>query len=300
MTIIIKTILRKIARQILQFYPREYGKYSILQRVYFPYLAPKASDTKPVTVTMRDGFSMNLAPTELLQAHLYLFGTYELPTTNFVRRVLKSGNIVVDIGANIGYMTLFCSKYVGSQGKIYALEPEQRNYRALQDNIQINSITNVIPLQLAATAEETTLKLYLASDNHGAHSTIFNESRLTTTFEEIQGKPLDSIALAENITTIDLVKIDVEGAEYEVIQGMDTILKHQRPILVIELNHELQHGRGLTVEEFKSSMAERWNYRAFSILESGMLVEATQSYGFENGIFLPTEKLSTFAHVISS
>jgi FkbM family methyltransferase len=265
----IRTLLRQTARQILQFYPIEYGKYSILQRLYFPFLAPAQRHME--AVKMRAGFTMQLTPTELLQAHLYLFSTYELPTTRFIARYLKNNDVVLDIGANIGYISMFCANAIGKGGKIYAFEPERNNYAALQQHIALNSFTNIYPQRLAATSIPTTLRLYLASDNYGAHSTIFNPDVLTQEYEEVQGITLDNFVQEQNIADIALVKIDVEGAEHEVLQGMKTILSKHRPVLVIELNETLQQQRGLSSDAIKQQLLNENNYTIFSTDERGFL-----------------------------
>lgn len=290
-----KSILRKLARALLQFYPREYGKYSILRKIYFPYLS--SSNLSTEVVRMRAGFRLYLRPVELLQAHLYLFGTYELPTTNFVRRFLKVGDVVLDVGANIGYMSLFFGQCVGTNGKIYAFEPEHQNHQALLANIALNNAHNIIAQRQAATDVEKALKLYLAQDNFGAHSTVFNDETLTEAYEEIQGIPLDTFIQKNQLDKIALVKIDVEGAEYEVLQGMKQILKQQRPILIIELNDALQRKRGLSFASISEELTIEYDYQAFSTTEAGYLIEP-QKHAFENSIFIPTEKMNQFKSIV--
>jgi FkbM family methyltransferase len=286
-----KSFLRKIARILLQFYPREHGKFTILQKLYFPYLSSPNQSAE--IVTMRAGFQLYLKPVELLQAHLYLFGTYELPTTNFVHQFLKTGDVVLDIGANIGYMSFFFSQCVGASGKVYAFEPEQKNHQALLDNIALNKSHNIVIQRLAATDIAKTLKLYLAQDNFGAHSTVFNDETLTENYEEILGIPLDTFVQEKQIDKITLVKIDVEGAEYEVLQGMKQILKQQRPVLIVELNDALQRKRGLSFTAISEELNKQYDYQVFSTTESGKLVEP-QKHEFENSIFIPTEKIHQF------
>lgn len=290
-----KSFLRKLARALLQFYPREYGKYSILQKLYFPYLS--SSNLSTEVVRMRSGFRLYLCPVELLQAHLYLFGTYELPTTNFVRRFLKTGDVVLDVGANIGYMSLFFRQCVGTNGKVYAFEPEHQNYQALLANIALNNAQNIIAQRQAATDVEKTLKLYLAQDNFGAHSTVFNDETLTEKYEEIQGTPLDTFVQKNQLDKIALVKIDVEGGEYEVLQGMKQILKQQRPILIIELNDALQRKRGLSLASISEELTIEYGYQVFSTTESGHLI-APQKHEFENSVFIPTEKINQFKSIV--
>lgn len=314
----LRSLARTVLRALLQFYPRERGKYSILQRLYFPYFAPRlAEHMLPQTVKMRAGMKMTLMPTELLQAHLYLFGTYELPTTRFMMRFLRNGDTVIDVGANIGYISLLCARCVGKHGRVLALEPETRNFEALKEHIALNCFDNtILPIQAAATAEETMLTLYLAHDNNGAHSTVVHHDSVGTAVEKIQGKPLDAIIADAGIEpeSIALVKIDVEGAEYDVLQGMKKILalphsqsevlsdqsevlvveslKHKRrPVLIVELNHETQQAAGHSVNEVIATLTQRWCYELFLTNEHGWLSKPTGDTGFENGVFIPSERL---------
>ncbi len=291
-----KSVFRFLFRTILQYYPREYGKYTLLRKLYFPYLH---SDTISASIVrMRAGFRLHLLPNELLQAHLYLFGTYELPTTNFIRRFLKKGDCVIDIGANIGYISLFCAQCVGKEGVVYAFEPEIKNYEALGANIALNGVQNIITQRLAVTEVETKLKLFLAEDNLGAHSTIYNEDALTQDYEEIDGMPLDIFTSRNSIVKIDLVKIDVEGAEYEVLKSMKDILQNQRPVIIMEFNNSLQVKRGLSIEKIRKEIFEPNKYQIFSTTESGKLIPF-QDQKFENSVLLPDEKISQMAGFFS-
>ena len=145
----IKKPLRALFRTAMQFYPREYGKYSILMKLYFPYLAP-VPPTKEV-VTLHDGIRMELELNEYLQSQLYLFGEFEPATVKVLKRLVKSGDTVLDIGANVGYMSLVLAKCVGKNGKVFSFEPDSKNFASLKRNIELNADCNIEPIAKAVS-----------------------------------------------------------------------------------------------------------------------------------------------------
>jgi len=163
----------------------------------------------------------------------------------------KDGDIVVDIGAHIGRYTIINSKRVGENGKVIAIEAHPDNFEILNRNIKLNKLTNVIPLNYAVYSKQTKLKLYLPVEEPGF--TIYNTIMVNRTaseekFTEVNANTLDNILLQQNgISHADInwIKIDVEGAELEVLKGSSSILSKSKDIsLLIEI-HNLHGGTNL-------------------------------------------------------
>ena len=95
---------------------------------------------------------------------------YEPFETDFVQKEIKRGDVVLDIGANIGYYTLILAKCVGKEGKVFAFEPEPNNFSLLKKNIQINGYKNVVLVQKAVSNKNEKLMMYLNKDNIGCHT----------------------------------------------------------------------------------------------------------------------------------
>lgn len=143
---------------------------------------------------------------------------------------IKNGMTVVDVGANIGYYTLLAAKLVGPSGKVYAFEPEPKNFSILSKNISINNFRNVVVLPKAASDKNDKAFLYLSETNNEGHR-IYNlgEGRKKI---EIESVSLDDFFVGQE-EKIDFIKIDVEGAEMAVLEGMRHILKCNRNIKII-------------------------------------------------------------------
>ncbi len=262
-------LFRSLFTSLARLYPREHGKYSILMRLYFPYLAPRARTL--VISTLRFGIRMRLDITEYLQAHLYVFGDYELPTIRFLRSVLTPGSVCLDVGAQMGYLTLAMATAANRQTIVHSFEPEDQNAARFRENISLNDLSNVTLHQTAVSTVDGVMKLYLSNDrNAGTHSTLYIESNVSTEFIEIPSVRLDSFIQQESLPTVDLVKIDVEGAEVDVIEGARFVLENHRPIVIMELSDHLQQARGQTCREFKQFMATL-GYAPYFINEDGTL-----------------------------
>lgn len=267
-----KNLILNILRVFCYFYPIEYGKYSILTQIYFPYFVPNKKNIR--TKRIKDKIRMELDINEYLQAYLFLFGNYELPTLKFLKKHIHKGNVVFDIGANIGYLSIYISKLIGSQGKVFAFEPESNNYYKLQKNIALNKINNILTYKVACSNKEEELKLYLSEGiNKGTHSLIKKEYLQQEQFEIVNTIKLDDFIVKNNIDYINLIKIDVEGAELEVIQGMSYLLTNFSPILIIEVVSSILAKRNSTAKDFCSYLVKNYQYYPYKIKKNGELLK---------------------------
>ena len=158
----------------------------------------------------------------------------------------KQGDIVVDIGAHMGRYTIIASKRVGTNGKVVAIEAHPGNFEMLNRNIKLNQLTNVIPLNYAAYSKETKIKLYLPDEESGYtmhHSIMSNyvftkyKDKTADKFVEVSANTLDYLLQLKGLTDVNWIKIDVEGAEFEVLKGAANVLSKSKDIsLLIEVH----------------------------------------------------------------
>jgi FkbM family methyltransferase len=145
---------------------------------------------------------------------------YEIKTIKEFINLLKGKDLVIDVGAHIGKYTILAAKL---SKKVIAIEPNKENFTILERNIRLNRLNNVYALNLAAFNKNSKLKLYIG-DTSGQHS-IFKKYG---NYQSVDGIKLDSLFKRLNIKKVDLIKIDVEGAEVQVLLGMLEYLKKRR------------------------------------------------------------------------
>ena len=155
----------------------------------------------------------------------------------------KENDVVIDVGAHIGPYTLKTSKRVGSNGKVVAIEADPENFNILNRNIQLNKLTNVIALNYAAYSKEDKIKLYLLrkDSSYTKFNTVMTDrANSEKKFVEVQANTLDYLLQSSGIKHEDVnwIKIDVEGAEYDVLKGAKNILSKSSNIsLLIEIHN---------------------------------------------------------------
>jgi FkbM family methyltransferase len=167
----------------------------------------------------------------------------------------KKGDIVIDIGAHIGLYTIISSKRVGANGKVVAIEADPSNFEMLNSNIKLNQLTNVTPLNYAVYSKETKVKLYLPSGESGftKYNTIMpNWINTQEKFVEVNANTLDYLLQLNEIRQeeVNWIKIDVEGAEFEVLKGATNVLSKSKDIAILMELHGPPHVYRPKVEEF--------------------------------------------------
>ena len=160
----------------------------------------------------------------------------------------KQGDIVVDIGAHMGRYTIISSKRVGANGKVVAIEANPSNFEMLNRNIKLNQLTNIISLNNAVYSKETKIKLYLPGEElgHTTYNTVMSDrAKNEDKFVEVNANTLDYLLQLNEITDVNWVKIDVEGAEFEVLKGASNVLSKSKDIALLIEVHNLSGGTNL-------------------------------------------------------
>lgn len=157
---------------------------------------------------------------------LSILGVYEPWTIKCFQERIKEGEIVLDIGAHIGYYTLMAAKRVGNRGKVYAFEPNKDNFALLTKNARINGYKNVIPINKAVTNSTKKSRLFLSPVSTGMHSLIDldNNSKNTVIVNSVS---VDDF-FGKNPPRVSVIKLDIEGGEYKAIEGMKGLLQKSK------------------------------------------------------------------------
>ena len=172
-----------------------------------------------------------------LERSIYYFGEYEAGTLSVFRGILAKGDVFLDVGANIGFLSLSAARFVGESGTVYAVEPHPEIYKILQENVHLNRIKNVCPMNVALGAEVSEARIYDNLSINSASASLIRPSNAT----EQSGKPcrvtMIDILLERGMCPPHLIKIDVEGFELEVLKGARTLLSSpQAPALCVEFS----------------------------------------------------------------
>jgi FkbM family methyltransferase len=176
-------------------------------------------------ISVGGGYRMLVFPREEgIHKELFYYRKREPLSTNFLQYsgVLKQGDVVLDVGANIGYYALLESKLVGETGRVYAVEPVISNFKLLEKNVQLNNARNIQAFQFAFGAEKAETEIYISTTCNWC--TLDKEA-----VQDYAGSQKVSVATVDSFledkATPKLIRMDVEGYEYDIFQGMPKTLE---------------------------------------------------------------------------
>jgi len=166
--------------------------------------------------------------------HGYWLGSYELNKRLAFERLVEPGSVVYDIGANVGFFSLLSSVLAGPEGQVVAFEPLPRNIRYLRRHIQINHLGNVTVIEAAVSDHDGK-----AAFNLGPSTAM---GRLASVGElNVQMVSLDTLLAEGKLAPPDVIKLDVEGAEYDALCGGRDLLDLYRPLLFLDTHGRKAH-----------------------------------------------------------
>lgn len=221
-------------RLYLARFPIQRGKGVILRQVITPLLPPgEAEFDLPIPP---QSSKIGLRYRETLGLSSLLYGTFELAELNYVNQYLKPGDKAMDIGANVGIFSVVMGATVGDKGQVFAFEPVATNVVRLEKNLRKNTLCNVQIYPVALGASNGHMKLRMATDP--AYPSLHQvQGGFGSGIEvSVEVRTLDGIWEELGYPDIALVKIDVEGAEMDVLRGASSFLARCRPTLLVEAN----------------------------------------------------------------
>ena len=184
------------------------------------------------------GYEVYLNISESLMMLKRALGRYEPEKFSAIENFVKKGMTFLDVGANKGDFSLFVGNIVGPSGKVVAFEPEPSNCKWIRKSIQINQLNNINLLEIALSNEDEERELYLGKKS-GWHTLVEGAMDRNEGKINVNTQKLDSLFDSLNLSCVDAMKIDVEGAEFEVILGGENIIKKFRPVIFMDLHPEL-------------------------------------------------------------
>jgi len=177
---------------------------------------------KEIKFVKLDNFNMIVLANEDVGRQLMLFKTYEQAETNFFKKNIKSTDVCFDIGGNIGYFSLLFA-YLAPKGCVHVFEPIKLNYSIINTNVEINSMENLIVNNTAVGSSRGFINFSISEDS--AYSSIKNTGRIPELKSiSVPLTTIDDYVKLNRIKRIDVLKIDVEGAEELVLDGFVKVL----------------------------------------------------------------------------
>lgn len=168
----------------------------------------------------------------------YATGGNELPVQEAVARHLKPGSVFYDIGANVGFFTAIAARLVGGGGLVYAFEPVPENARWIRLNAGLNRLGNVRIVRKAVSESSGSAQLWLAAYSGGSALASAAKPPDAGKTLAVETVCIDDVVFSEWRAVPSVVKIDVEGAELNVLRGMSRTLREVRPVVVYEIDDE--------------------------------------------------------------
>lgn len=249
----------------LRHSPIEVGRYRIITTL-LPWLRALGSDMGKRTVHCRYGFRLNVDLGDWLGQYVYLTGAYERATSEVFLDLIKPGDTVLDLGANVGYFSLLCATLTGPTGRVLAFEPIPSVRANLMKNIALNQLQNIEVVPKAVLEAASNVTIFEGPDGHKGTSSLRPLSGSAKQLT-IQSVALDSFA--KELGRVKCIKIDVEGAEMRALMGMEVLVQRDHPAFVIEFTDAYLKSFGHSTQLMSDWLVTR-GYRLYRITEDGL------------------------------
>jgi FkbM family methyltransferase len=230
-------------------------------------------------ISRYSGFFIPLNKDEVLITFDGFFAVVPINTIGITHIVEKEylqpskGDVVVDAGAHYGFYTLHASRLVGAEGMILSFEPHPKNYERFLTNLSSNGIMNVMPFNKALGQCDRPIRLYVSSHSE-RHSTSFRlnpSTHYSGNYIYVESARLDTVVDELGIKRVDLIKIDVEGAELSILKGAEKTIYQFKPSLTIAAYHYPEE-----VDEI-CALLKRMNLSYKVIITQGPILHAIYS-----------------------
>jgi FkbM family methyltransferase len=179
-------------------------------------------------VTIRDGIHLRVDPNDLIGRTVFVNGLWEAPIATHFANHIQPGDYVLDIGANLGQFSLLAAVRAGATGKVFAVEASPVMASRLRQNISLNGFRNVEVIEAAAWNTAGTLLLTSGQPGNRGMAKVVGEG-VTEQVTPVRAVRLEDVLAGLGCPRVDVVKIDIEGAELKALQGLSHIIEHSWP-----------------------------------------------------------------------
>jgi FkbM family methyltransferase len=229
--ILMPTLRQRLVSSLTRLYPFYSGCGAVGNNRFIDTLAG-SSDGTPAWTAVPGGEVLASLNDYVGRAAFYV-GDLDRKLSWICRQLIRPGDTALDIGANIGIVTVGMAKLVGKSGRVHSFEPNPHVVKRLSNAVERNGLSQVTVHPLALGSKPGELELHIPPDNAGAGSFVRNRGRPHCEVTRVRVERLSSIIEPQPIR---LIKIDVEGFEAEVFRGADALLKSHPGAILFELN----------------------------------------------------------------
>lgn len=251
-----KSILKKILRRSSFL-----GQYRLF---HYLFVRQELNIGNQITSPLIGNFKINCDTSTWIGAKIMFTGDYEPELKSIFKQYINKGDTLIDVGANIGFHSLYFAELTGITGKVICFEPVPYNFKSLLHNISLNSYSNIYPHNLALSnkAEEFSISINEESINPGAFN-LFNKGEGTSIKCQIGDEMLKE-------ETVNFIKIDVEGYESFVIDGLKQTIAKQKPYIIFEFDRNYQQKSELSADHIFEILTPL-GYNFFEVTNNGLV-----------------------------
>lgn len=225
-----------------------------------------------VTVHDFDGeLTMTLALADHMHGQIFWNGFYSRDIVLLLDRLLDPGMVVLDVGANVGEITLAAAKRVGASGRVVSFEPVAHLHAQLLTNAAANAFEQVLPVKAGALDQPGSADIYVAAGtfrdgtSHSGLGTLYSSSITSESMREtIDITTIDDVVTRQGLNRVDVIKLDIEGAELPALRGAGATLAKYGPVLIIEIQDETAGRAGYRAADLLGYL-DQFGYRYFTI-----------------------------------
>lgn len=207
------------------------SKYFLIPKIWILNILSKTNIT--LWAKLHSGQYLKVDLSSTVGRSIYLRGFYEVAVEKYIRENLKPGDVFIDIGANVGYFTIIASGIVGKKGEVHSFDPHKNVNALLSESIQRNGYKN-IKLNKKALSDKEEYLSFVALKNSAFSWTLPVGKQTRESEEKVSAIPLDKYASSQIKRPLSMIKIDVEGAEVNVLRGAREVLSDNDPAIILE------------------------------------------------------------------
>jgi FkbM family methyltransferase len=219
---------------------------------------------KRIVISTEAG-SFYIDPVSDFGARLSIAGAYEPDVQSTLTRLLSPRGVFVDVGANEGYFSVIGAKLVGPEGRVVAVEPQTRMQEILKTNFALNKLNDVQVIPSAISNVRGSAPIFISADVNPGSTSLHLSTKYKLPTESVETMTLSDVFLEAHLSEVDLLKMDIEGGEYEaILASPELFVEHRIRTLALELHPTAIRKRGLEPQEigrFLASCGYRIDHR---------------------------------------